>query len=100
VIVPTERREENAARGPESARSHIGRGVLPRSNVARRRAAGAQRARLNATDESLLSEGAATEAAWPRSKTGAGGRPGTETGRTRYDCPPEELWPTRPAYVI
>ena len=45
-----------------------------RSNVARRRAAGAQRARSNATDESLLSEGASAEAAWPRSQTADGGR--------------------------
>jgi len=42
VIVPIERREENAARGPESARSHIGRGLLSYSNAARRRAAGAR----------------------------------------------------------
>jgi len=49
-----------------------------RSNVARRRAKGAQRARSNATDESLLSEGASAEAAWPRSND-RGRRAGTET---------------------
>jgi len=32
VIVPTERREENAVRGPRSARSNTGRGVRPRPN--------------------------------------------------------------------
>jgi len=41
VIVPIERKEKNAARGPESARSQTGWGVRPRSNVARRRAEGA-----------------------------------------------------------
>ncbi len=35
---------------------------------------GAQRARSTTTDESLLSEGVATEAAWPRSQTADGGR--------------------------
>jgi len=38
LIVPIERRKENAARGPESARSNTGGGVRPRQKLARRRA--------------------------------------------------------------
>jgi len=49
-----------------------------RSNVARRRAKGAQRVRSSATDERLRLEGAATEAAWPRSRD-RGRRADTET---------------------
>jgi len=68
VIVPIERKEENAARGPESARSNTGWGVRLCSNAARRRAKGAQRARSTTTDERSRSEGVATEAVWPRAK--------------------------------
>ena len=77
--IPTERREENVARGPESARSNIGWGVgrsVGRSPPARRRRAAGE---VDDIDESLLSEMAAAEAAWLRSKTADGGRPGTET---------------------
>jgi len=42
----------------------------------RRRAAG----EADGTDESLLSEGTSTEAAWPWSQTADGGRLSTETG--------------------
>jgi len=62
---PDEWREENAARGGESARSHIGRGVRSRSDAARRRAEGAL--------------GHVGERPGPRSQTADGGRPGTET---------------------
>ena len=41
----------------------------------RRRAAG----EVDGSDESLLSEETSAEAAWSRSKTAGGGRPGTET---------------------
>jgi len=56
VIVPIERREENAARGPESARSHTrGMGRSPGSSPpARRRRA---RALTDGTEERLRSEG-------------------------------------------
>jgi len=72
VIVPTERREENAARGPESARSHKGRGVRPRSNrpPARRRRAALE---VDGSDESLLSEETSTENAWPWAQPADGG---------------------------
>ena len=43
---PTERREENAARGPESSRSQTGWGVRLRPIAARRRAEGVQRWRM------------------------------------------------------
>ncbi len=48
-------------------------GVLPleSSQPARRRRAAGE---VDDTDESLLSEGASAEAAWPRSKTADGGR--------------------------
>ena len=48
-----------------------------RSPPARSRRAAVE---ADGTDESLLSEGASAEAAWPRSQTVDGGRPGTETG--------------------
>jgi len=57
----------------------MGGGCVVWWEVARRRAAGAQRARSSTPDERSRSEGVATEAAWPRSKTADGGRPGTET---------------------
>ncbi len=74
MIVPTERREENASRGPESARSQIGRGgaaLLGCSPPARRRRAAAE---ANGFDESLLSEGASVEDAWPGAQPADGGR--------------------------
>jgi len=78
VIVPIERTEENAARGPESARSHIGRGGVASPECSpparRRRVAG----EAYGTDENLLSEGASAEAAWPRSQTADGGRQGRQ----------------------
>jgi len=80
VIVPIERREENAARGPESARSHKrwwGRRSVGGSPPARRRRAALED---GGTDERSRSEGTLSENAWPRSKTADGGRPGTETG--------------------
>ncbi len=55
VIVPTERTEENAARGPESARSHIGRGVRLCSASARRRAVRRVALEVDGSDESFLS---------------------------------------------
>jgi hypothetical protein len=74
---PDEWRKENAARGPESARSNIGRGVRPCSHAARRRAAGVQRAR-SATPTRACSR----RRRRPRPR-GRGRRPrtaGTETG--------------------
>jgi len=44
--IPTEQKEENAARGPESARSHTRGGCVTWQGAARRRAAGAQRWRM------------------------------------------------------
>jgi len=83
VIVPIERREENAARGPESARSHTrwaGRRSAGGSPPARRRHVAGK---VDGSDESLLSEETLAENAWPRAKTADGGRPGTQT---RYDA--------------
>ena len=77
MIVPIERRKENAARGPESARSHKRWGVrcsVEGSPPARRRRAALEG---DGSDESLLSEETSTENAWPRSKTADGGRSGT-----------------------
>jgi hypothetical protein len=72
--IPTERREENAARGPESARSQLRRGVgrSPRGSPPARR----RRAALEAdgSNESLLSKETSAENAWPRAKTADGGR--------------------------
>ena len=73
MIVPIEQREENAARGPESARSNTGWRLQPYSNrppARRRRAAG----EVDGSDESLLSEETSAEAAWQRPKTADGGR--------------------------
>ncbi len=75
--IPTARREENAARGPESARSHIGRGVWPRSNAARRRAKGAQRWRMVGPTSA-----SARRARYPRTR-GRGRRPRTAGVRAR-----------------
>jgi len=74
VIVPTEQREENVVIGPAPARSNTrcgGAALLECSPPARRRRAAGE---AYGTDESLLSEGASAEAAWPRSKTADGGR--------------------------
>jgi len=71
--IPTEWREENAARGPESARSHIGRRVRPRSNAARRRASGARGRRPNAGTRACSRNGVGLRP-WPRSQTADGGR--------------------------
>jgi len=55
--------------------------VLECSPPARRRCAAAE---VDGSDESLLSEEIAAEAAWPRSKTAVGGRArGTGTGTDR-----------------
>ena len=99
MIVPTERMEENAARGPESARSNIGRGVRPRSNAARRRAKGAftggawhpdsprigvpgilSRQRLPGAQARMRTR----KRAEPRSKTADGGRARRQRGLQGY----------------
>jgi hypothetical protein len=72
--IPTEWREENAARGPESARSHTGRGVRPCTIAARRRAVRRAAGEVGATDKRSRLEGAATETAWPRALPADGGR--------------------------
>jgi hypothetical protein len=79
--ISTERREENAARGPESARSHIGKGVRPCSKVARRRAKGAQRARSTAPTRACSRRGRG-----PRPR-GRGRRPRTAGGHAEFRIP-------------
>jgi len=75
-------RAEGGKRGQRSGIGAIpyregGADLLECSPPARlRRAAG----EVDATDERLRSEGAMTEAAWPRALPADGGRPGTETG--------------------
>ena len=71
--IPSEQREENAVRGPESARSNTGGGAtsLECSPPARQRRAALED---GATDERSRSEGTLSENAWPRAKTADGGR--------------------------
>ena len=84
--------------------------MLECSPPARQRRAAVE---ANGSNESLLSEETSAENAWPWSKTAGGGYgngdghgdgreidPLPDAPTVRYDCPPEGLCPTRPAYVI
>jgi len=113
-VSPTGARRDRSRDRPDRAeegkrRHRSGAGAITKKVGVRRSPRGSPPARqrraageVDDTDESLLSEGAAAEAAWPRSKTAGGGR-ARKRKRKRgaaVAAPRVCFWPLSPRYRV